>query len=297
MAPSEATAVSAVINDLPTEEAFEATLPEMTALGVEELTPINIDVVGAVTTVLGCLAKLGALRSEIQTHLPTFDLERFDKLKQYALALNHANAIHRGTLAQRGTLAELGSELAEVRDRLIDDAESLGNHGWMDGERLKECKKAPGYRAIATDVFTLVALFKEHWAKVEARTPVTLAFLQQAGNRALELLAAVGSKEQAPVTVNDAQRARQQAYTLFARAYEDARRATLYLRTKEGEADAIAPSLYAGRGGRGNTAASPEPSGVEEAAKPSAAPASDAPLPPIKINNPHNLPIDSPFVS
>ncbi len=296
MSQSEVPAV-AVISDLPTEAAFKATWPEMQGLGEEGLAKMNIDAVATVTTALGCLSKLRALRSEIERHLPTFDLARFDKLKEYALALNHANAIHRGALEQRGTIADLGSEVARIRDRLMDDAESVCNHGLMNAERLKECKKAPGYRATATDVFTLVNLFKEHWAKVEGRTPVTAAFLQEAGNKALQLLDAVGTKEQAPVTVSQAQLVRQQAFTLLVRAYDDARRAAQYLRPEEGAADEIVPSLYAGRGGRGGPVASPEAAVTEAVAKPGAGTAEDAPLPPIKINNPHNLPIDSPFVS
>ena len=304
MADLRVTTVNTVIDDLPTEAAFKATQAEMVALGDEGLMPINIDVVSAVTMTLGCMQELRALRSEIVEHLPTFDIGRYDKLEQYALALNQANAIHRGTLAQRASISELGGELTELRDRLLDDAESLSNHGLLQRERLKECKKAPGYRAVATDVFTLVTLFKEDWSTLEGRTPVTRELLQRAGTRALELLAAVGTKEQGPVTVSEAQLARQQAYTLFARTYDDVRRAVAYLRPEEGEADKLAPSLYAGRGGRGSaTPATPEVVATESAKSETgtksaaAASGSDVSPPPIKINNPHNLPIDNPFVS
>jgi hypothetical protein len=89
------------LGKLPTEAAYEAIFAEISVLPDEEIAPLNIDVVGAVTTVLGVLPALRALRPEIQDELPRFDLQRFDRLEQYALALNHANALHRGALVPR----------------------------------------------------------------------------------------------------------------------------------------------------------------------------------------------------
>jgi hypothetical protein len=215
----------------------------MKALGDSGLAPIDVDIASVIAVVLGCQAKLRALRSEIQTHLPTFNLERFDKIEQYTLALNQANAIYRNALVQRGSVAELGSEVAELRDRLLEDAQSLANHGLFDAKQLEVCKKSPSHRGIATAVFTLVALFKAQWPTIANRTPVTSAFLQQAGSRALDLLGAMGAKEQARVSVGEAQLARQQAFTLFSTAYEDARSAVQYLRRGHGDADEIAPRL------------------------------------------------------
>ena len=52
------------------------------------------------------------------------------------------------------------------------------------------------------------------------------------------------------MTVAAAAQARQRTYTLLAKAYNQVRRAVCFLRRDEGDADAVAPSLYAGRGGR-----------------------------------------------
>lgn len=162
----------------------------------DELLPINVDVVGTVTLVLGVLPALRGLRAQITEELPRFDLARFDKLEQYALALNHAHAVHRSTLPNKRNVAELNSELAEICDRLFADAMSLSNYRLVDGARPKECKTSPSYRATATDVFTIVTVFKEVWPRIEGRTPVTLPALAEAGNKALDLLAAVGVRDQ-----------------------------------------------------------------------------------------------------
>jgi hypothetical protein len=64
-------------------------------------------------------------------------------------------------------------------------------------------------------------------------------------------------------------------------AYDQTRRAVAYLRWNEGDADAIAPSLYKGRGGRSasssDTAAAPE----DAATAGPTAPASPGAAPPV----------------
>jgi hypothetical protein len=81
---------------------------------------------------------------------------------------------------------------------------------------------------------------------------------------------------------------RARAFTVFSRAYDQVRRAAMFLRWNEGDPDAIVPSLYAGRGGRGK-AAEEKPvgtTGTEVAdtapSAPEATPGSEAPANPTK---------------
>jgi hypothetical protein len=280
---------------LPTEVAYDAIYPEISALPDEDVSGVNIDLVGAVTTVLGTLPELRALRSEI-VELPLFDSKRFDKLELYALALNHANALHRGALSPKVGLTELGTTISGIRDRLLANARSLAEYGLIDGERLNECKTANGYRPLATDVLTLVALYKEYWASIEHKTPVSFDALNEAGTLAVELLAAVGIKDQAPLTVGEALQVKQKAFKLLLQAYDDARRAVTYLRWHEDDADQITPSLYAGwrarpRSHEAEAADAPLPNGAVPATAPNGAP------PAIQIDNSAGLRIDSPFTN
>ena len=57
----------------------------------------------------------------------------------------------------------------------------------------------------------------------------------------------------------DAGDIRQRLFTLFVNAYDQARRAVGYLRWNEGDADQIAPSLYAGRSNGRRKADQPDP--------------------------------------
>jgi hypothetical protein len=157
--------------------------------------------------------------------------------------------VKRAALVPKGTITALGTELGVIRGRLLTTARALASYGLIDGERLR-VSKTTGYQHLAADVSVLVALFMEHWATLQHKTPETLASLNEAGGQALALLVAVGLKEQAPVKLGEAAQQRRRAFTLLIQAYDDARRAVLYLRAKSGDAAQIAPSLYAGRRGR-----------------------------------------------
>lgn len=148
------------------QAAYDATRAELAALGNDQLLAVNVQVVHAVTTVLGALPALRALRPQIARHLPTFDLERFDKLQQYGLALLYAHAVHRARPEVPDGIAELGQEVKQLRDRLFLNAECLAQHGLLDGRPLQGCKRGRSHRALAGDVFTLVALFTASWDHV-----------------------------------------------------------------------------------------------------------------------------------
>ncbi len=131
---------------IPAEEAFRELLPEMDALSEAELVVPTVDIMSAVSIVLGVLPRLRGLRGELERQLPHFDLVRFDRLESYAKALHHANALFRMATAPKAGIPEQANELSAIRDRLLTDALSLANHGLIDGTQLKDCKTAIGTR-------------------------------------------------------------------------------------------------------------------------------------------------------
>jgi hypothetical protein len=230
--------------------AYEDLLPEIQAVPEESLSPILIDIPTAVTTVLGALSRIGELRPEIVETLRKFDFAEFDRLEQYTLAVSHAHALHRAAHEPKASIATMGRELAQVRDVLLLDARSLAAHRLINAERLAGCRPTPGYRALAYDVLTLVEVLREAWDQVHDRTPVTLPELNEAAGSAERLLTAVGLRDQAAPKVAEATVLRRKAFALFLRVYARARAAVQYLRAEIGDADEIAPSLYAGRAKR-----------------------------------------------
>jgi hypothetical protein len=103
--------------------------------------------------------------------------------------------------------------------------------------------------------------------------------------------------------VGEATLTRLRAFTLFSRVYEDVRRAVQYVRGKAGDADAIMPSLYAGRGPKRRNDDDQRPDGAlaqpssEDNVPSGPSPAQVDDPPPIRIDNPHGFPLTPPFTS
>jgi hypothetical protein len=278
--------------------AFQKVLPEILALPDDDTLTVGMDVVAGATMVLGLVHRLQTLRPQI-AELPGFDKRHFDGLQDYAHALIHAHALHRSAQVPKAHVAQLGNELAVIRDRLYGNAMSLAENGLLEATRLKDCKTNIGYRAIATDVITLTELFKEYWPNIEGKTPITPALMNDAANRAAELLTSVGLRAQASETAGEKAQMRAKAYTLFLNAYEDVRHAVEFVRRKEKDAIEFTPSLFAGRGGRrrAEDADQPEQGSTPPAAAGNGNARRSEPPAPLVIENPEGLPIDSPYTN
>ena len=75
-------------------DAYQSLLGEIRAVPASELVPINLDIPTAVTTALGALPEIRALRSRVVAEMPQLDVARFDKLEAYTLAVGHAHALY-----------------------------------------------------------------------------------------------------------------------------------------------------------------------------------------------------------
>jgi hypothetical protein len=231
------------------QQAFDRLEPEIRALAANaDLWHINVDIQHAVTTVLGVVPKVRSLRPALAATLPTFDLALLDKLEDHAFALAHAHAVYRAAVKPVDEVPALAAETTAVRDALLSDATALARRGLLDEGRVGKLHSPNGYKNIAFDVLGLVSLFREAWSRIENKTAVEPHELERAERMAKRLLKAVGVRQEANVAVDAAAGVRHRAFTLFMRAYDEVRRAVQYLRWHEGDAERIAPSLYAGRG-------------------------------------------------
>jgi len=196
--------------------------------------------------------------------MPGFDLARFSRLRLYALALGHTHAVYRAATGPSDAVVAMSERVAEFREMLHADAMALAKRGLLEEASVAKLKSGLGYKNLAFDVVSLVSLFRDRWAGISSKTAVQVAELDEAARLAQKLITGVGLREQAPAAVGAAALARQKAFTLFVKAYDDARRAVTFLRWHQDDVDSIAPSLYAGRGGRGKQelpeAPSPAPS-------------------------------------
>ncbi len=259
MTPSNiASVVSQVFESLDTSGPTPATEPrygaaftrreaEIRAVDQASLAQVSVDIIAGMASVIGTLPKLRALREQV-ARLPELDLASFDALEDYTLALGAAHGQWMIASTPREALPALGAAAVTVRDTLVADAGALARRGVLTPELVASFKSGVGYRAVVRDLMGLTAMLRDRWDVVSKVSALEESELVAASNLADRIVAALGEREQNPTRTAEAALVRQQAYTLWTRAYDEARRAVAYLRWHQGDADKIAPSLYAGRG-------------------------------------------------
>jgi hypothetical protein len=251
-------------------DAYQTLLDEIRAVPDDELTIVNLDIPTAITTVLGALPQIRAMRPQIVAAMQKFDIARFDKLEAYTMAVGYANSLYLAASQPSESIEKLAGEGGTVRDLLVAEATTLAQRRLIDGQRLKDLKGANGYRNLATDLFTLAAMVRDVWPTLGGKTTLQLAELDQAETLGDRLLTAVGQREQGPAVVATSAENRQRAFTLFINAYDEVRRAVTFLRWHEEDVEEIAPSLYGRPTRRKSSSDAPVPV-VPAAAKPAAA--------------------------
>ena len=229
------------------EEAYKRVEPELIALSPDDLAPINLEIASAVATVLFLWAGILKLRDTIVRELVGFDIVRFDKIEDYAMALGHSNTMHLIAAQPPDELQAIHDESAAMRETLYTDTMALIRRGFVKEASIKELKGSIGYKNIAIDLQILATVLKANWPTIEGKCGIQMSELDHALKLSTVMFSIVGFRENgsdAKVATADM---RARAYTLFTRAYDDASRAIILLRWHEGDADSIAPSLHPGR--------------------------------------------------
>lgn len=250
---SKAPKASAAKPAVPAEaaKAFAEIEPLLTKLVKDELSPINVDIPRAVAVAVGAVPHLAKLRDDA-AKLPGFDIAHIDRIGTYALAAWYAYLLALPEVAS-SAVAALLDEAKPLRESMLLAAELLAHHGFFDRKSVEAIRAGQGNLDTANDLVALAALYSSAWAQVENRSPVEWAEVERAAKLGPAILIALGERDQPGVkasnTMNAAER-RDRAYTLFARAYDQCRRAASYIRWNDGDADAFAPSFYATRGSR-----------------------------------------------
>jgi hypothetical protein len=227
-------------------ESFERVKAELEALELEALPQVNLDVQVAVTTILGALPEIRALRERIVKELPAFDLASFDKLEDYVQALAFAQAKYQFAAQPPGDLEAVSAEAVKLREKLLATAQALALSGLFDKSSLENLKGANGYKNVAQDLQGLSTAMRDSWATIQGKSPLSAEDVEAASRVALRLTRLVGLREQGPALLAAAAELRTRAFALVLHTYEEARLAVAYLRRREGDADTIAPSLYSG---------------------------------------------------
>jgi hypothetical protein len=225
-------------------DAFTETAQERAALSAEELITPNVDVAKAAQTVFGALEALRRHEREVE-HLLREHAVTTDALERYALAALHANALDLPETALPAPVAALLDEGYALRELMLDSAELLAKCGHLDAETVAAIRAGTGPTDAANDLIALGDIFRRHWSRLKAMTPVTPEQVRRASELGTSVSRSLGRRAQrSTVHADDCTR----AWTLLARAYDEWRRAIGYVRYHEGDADDVAPSPLRNRG-------------------------------------------------
>jgi len=279
--------------------AYTSILAQIRAVPDGDFVPITVDIPASVTTVLGIQSELKTLRPQLVQDMPNFPIGEFDNLETYTLALGHTQTLYKTASEPPAAFLAMVNSAIRTRGILLADVEALVARALLDPKATSELKGISGYKNIAFDIFALANVLKSNWDKISERTSVKSEELDQAEVEADHLVTATGEREQTPVVAPEVVRDRQAAFTLFINTYEEVRAAVAYIRRKQGDADSIAPSLYAGRTASKKKPAD-EPNEPAPAVTPVASPAQPAAP---GANNPaapaaqHDIAKNGPFMS
>lgn len=226
------------------ELAFRASVPELLALPKDKLLVVNVDVQSAVCLGLAAPERLQVWRDRIIDELPRFDISAFDRLEQYAKALMHAQVEY--TLARKSPADIRGlTEATRCRYQvLMNDARALASRGLLSPDKLAAF---PAGRRRSDRILALSALIKvlkNAWPRIQGKTALTLSELEQADEQAMQLMFALAHQKKPLKDLAKITELRQRAFTVFANAYTQIRRAIQYLCPDAKEAERILPSLY-----------------------------------------------------
>jgi hypothetical protein len=228
-------------------DALDRVRPELARLDEEELLPLNVDPLLATSTARAAIPRLLELRPRIVKELPAFELRFLDLLETYALALMQSHALYLCAKAPSEELEKVATEAIKLRKRFLSDLSTINQRRLIRCKDISPRRGPPSYRDIVNDLLSISNLLRHHWEQISAKCGVTreeLDFAEVLGDRMNQLL---GTRERTPILVAEAANERQRAFTLFAKAYHQVRKAVFYLRWETGDFDEYAPALCPGQ--------------------------------------------------
>jgi hypothetical protein len=238
---------SNVDNEPAKEESYKKILPAILAFPPQEVLRINLDIAQIIQKALGSLPEIIAQRAAIVENIPKFDPRNIDHLEDLTLALSHCDAEYLTTCESPDDLPGLAKEAYALRETLYGDATSLARRGLVNPGGLKRYSGQIGYSHVVQDLKILVCFLNKAWPLIQGKCLIQQSEIDHADRLStrMERLAGLRANSPAAIAASADQRAR--AFTLFVNAYDQVRRAIQYVRWEEGDADDIAPSLYAGK--------------------------------------------------
>jgi hypothetical protein len=227
-------------------QAFAAVRAEIEAIPADQLAHLNVEVSRATRCGLVTARNVQALLPELAEVHP-FDVRPVRMLRIYSLALSHAHSLAIEGDGEVPPLPILVAEATPLRERMLRTAELLVLYGIVSEQRVAAIRRGHGYVDLIDDLLALARMLEELWPRVRDSVMTTREELERAVSLSAQLQTALALQEarQTPLTPPEGRRfVRSQAFTLFYRAYQQARRGVVFLRWDEGDAHLFVPSLF-----------------------------------------------------
>src|SRR6478736_7003029 len=121
-----------VLDEASARAAFARVKPELHKLASRQLLVVNVNVGSATDIVLRALPRLHALRPRLVKELPLFNIARFDRLEDYALALSFTQAALETEPVEPNNGRALRAEATRLRATLLIDTRALPQRALID---------------------------------------------------------------------------------------------------------------------------------------------------------------------
>lgn len=233
---------------LESERALIELRPRMSALPKERLRRVAVNPRKAALHVLGTLLRLH--RYEPALAAAGITAEILGALRTCALAAYEADTVWAGLKRPATSLKPLYLEVRDLRTRLTTVVTALAELGLTDGAVLSRLRGGKAYDAAARDVAALVAALEETARRHARGQPVKDRELTQARQASVALAEGWAKRVLTKKQASAAAMERKQAYSLLVEEFDRVRAAVEYVRSDHGDARTLAPSIFAGMGGR-----------------------------------------------
>lgn len=276
--------------------ALERCLPRAMALLAESIKKINLDLNSAITTARVGWLQIRPLRARIAEELPKFELRVVDEFEDRMRALIESQSRYNAEAdVSAKELDDLEIECARIREITYADFQSLVARGIVLASSVARIREGAGREDLAADLLDMDKEIDKARAKVGDRLWITVEEQNYLREKGTELKHALASLTVAEYNARQRIELRQRVFTLFINDYDEMRRAATYLRWREGDADALVPSLFArSRRERAEPANPANPAGpVEPRAKKGAI--DEMPQPNLDLDPTRPVPQDDPF--
>jgi hypothetical protein len=226
-------------------DALEKVRGEMEALEARDLLPLNLEVGQLVVTGFGVMEKVKVLRERAAGELAGANLGLLERFGLYVGALMAAEARLSMVLrTPNDGLEELVEAAMKARETLMKDAAALAQRGLINGGELARVGERRGRMGLWPDLVMLCGVLNEHWPAIEGKCAIVREELVVAEQMALRLARLLGCRAHRPTELRAATDTRVRAFTLYMRAYAEARSVSQFLCRLQPDVQLALPSLY-----------------------------------------------------